>query len=569
MTKVQQTLLQNKRGAGHSWYLMAVLLCTGFYTPGFGSQTIHHRVLFLHSFFNNKHWTRTYDTITYELSSEFTNKIPDRVDMTGDSLENVAVFSANENEFYFMKVTLQPATKLNRAKLYTSEPVKSPVGYPHTDFELFTSKQGILDTFFFAQPIHSSNKIAVHCFEKNTFTLLRTDTLIFTLSTPQQIIMALYGTTASKTGSSCGLWAASSRGCVRYFSWNGTEWSNEIVYDIDPSETITAIGRNTIGTLSGKVYEFKNDSAFMYINQPSSTPIITINPAIGTANDGTIIKRKDNQWVGFTKGTANYFYVNPVATTNGSGVELLDSSWNYSAYTLENTPTDYTLIPDSLNKYINNNNPYRPTFDQTVAVSLIDPDGNYKLPQILLNNTIDMTDNGTAKLIDMHPDTACVPGFTELADSVLFIELKPYTVSISTVSRTAKKNPVTLQYYWSYSTFTVKKKWEKYNLLSIKQGSKTLYIENWFIGTDLQGPYNQPQELLVTKLPGLINITFSPGEIQSIRIYTSAGRQIFYTNLAQSENRCAIPFIKPSGMYYIDILFSNGCRHRKTFPHIN
>ena len=210
---------------------------------------------------------------------------------------------------------------------------------------------------------------------------------------------------------------------------------------------------------------------------PSTKPINQISTTGGACNDGTILKKKGTQWNLFSKGSAHYNYFNFISRTDGSGVELLDGSWNYYLYTLEDTLTTLNITPSNIAAHINGSPyEYNDTGSETVNIHLIDPDGNCLVPEITLNSSIYLTIDNSDTLLSMHPDTECVPGFIDLSDTLLSITLTPDSVHFSAKTRRAAFNAISYKYYWTYPTFTTSHPWSKYDQLRIKLGNQTLEI---------------------------------------------------------------------------------------------
>ncbi len=548
-------------------FIPAIIICiilSLFTNLSAGTSSVHSNLLFLHSYFDNSHWQRSGDTLDYDLPSSYTNLTPIKTSMAGNDSNNIALFSTSD-KLYLMHVVLEPPpTITSNNKMNVNDPVESPVGSADSIFGLFTYTADNLDIVFLATV--ASNKIAVHHMIGQSFNIFKTDTLTINLPNPNCRITRLFGGPDLAKGSQSCIWAVGTHGLIRFFSWDGSAWSVETDYDIDNQETVSAFSLEAVGTISGKIY-IDQSGSFVFDSQPSTKPINQISTTGGACNDGTILKKKGTQWNLFSKGSAHYNYFNFISRTDGSGVELLDGSWNYYLYTLEDTLTTLNITPSNIAAHINGSPyEYNDTGSETVNIHLIDPDGNCLVPEITLNSSIYLTIDNSDTLLSMHPDTECVPGFIDLSDTLLTITLTPDSVHFSTKARRAAFNAISYKYYWTYPTFTTSHPWSKYDQLRIKLGNQTLEII--FDGsTPISDNYNKKlrQPIVQSKYNQLV-FTIPQNDIYSICIYNTSGQKIATANISPQMNNVILPVQISSGVIIIEYHFKNGNRKRTILP---
>ncbi len=543
--------------------VMGIILCL-LSDLSAGTSSVHTNLLFLHSYFNNKHWQRSGDTLDYNLPSSYTNLTPVKAFMAGNDSNNIALFSTSDKLYLMHAVLESPPTVTSNNKMAVDDPVESPVGSVDSVFGIFAYTADNLDIVFLAAV--ASNKIAVHHMIGQSFNVFKTDTLTINLPNPNCRITRLYGGPGLAKGNQSCIWAVGTHGLIRFFSWDGSNWSGETGYDIDNQETVSAFSLEAVGTLSGKVY-IDQSGSFVYDSQPSTKPVNQISATGAACNEGTVLKKKGSLWSAFTQGSANYHYFNFISRTDGSGVELLDDSWNYYLYTLEDSLTTFDITPAHIASHINDTPYYFETSSETVYIHLLDPDGNCLVPDIILKNSISLTVDGSDTLKNMHPDTACVPGLIELADTLLTVILTSDSVHFSVKARRAAFNAISYKYYWTYPTFQTSNPWSKYDQLSIKLGDQTLEII-YGSPTPISDNYNQKlkQQPIVQSKNNQLMFTIPQNKIHAISIYNSAGKQLSSIKIGKYSNRIYMPVSISSGLIFVEYLFKDGSIQRSTLP---
>ncbi len=542
-------------GAGNAFTAIALTLVCLFSSVTADIASTHSNLLFQHSHFDNKHWERSGDTLDYNLSSGYTGLTPVKASIAGNDTNNLIMFSTTSNKLYLVHALLEPPpTYTSYPKMTVDNPVESSVGSTGSSFGVFAYTNANMDIVFLATAA-ASNKIAVHHIVGATYTIFRTDTLTIALPSPSCTITGLYGGPALAKGNQSCVWITGSHGLIRFFSWNGTAWGSESVHDINTTETVTAFSLAAAGTQSGKIYEDQSGS-FVYHSQPGTTPINHISATGAACNEGVVLKKKGNQWSKFTVGSANYLYFNFIPRTDGAGVELLDDSWQFHKYTLEDTPTSYSILPAEVANFINSGEyKFENPDSEVISIILADPDDNYTLPAIKLNNATVLTDT----VMNMHPDTACVLGFNELADTLITLVLYMDSVVLYMQTRFGVFHPISYKNYWSYKIFRHTEPWKSGDLVTIKQGNQTLSIQNGDGTTTNKGCEKQAiKPISIYRTSTGLAFQDLPYNMRAISIYNPAGRCIGSTSITQPSNVCVLPIRFSSGILLVEYLYNDG-----------
>lgn len=535
--------------------MLSLLVCSA----AAGNQnSLHKSTLFLHSFFKTRHWTITRDTVSYTLPQSFTALTPLRVSMTGTEKVNAMAFSTATG-IYFTTVTVQPTEPLiSKTKITVGEPVASPLGNSDSLFTLFTRvAANPCDTVLFAQRVAQS-KVAVHALVPPGFVVVKSDTLTVSLPSSTTIITGLYGAPTSQNQTR--VWVYGSTGMIRHFTRSGSGWTSETRADIAATETITAFCPELIGTSSGTLY-VANGTSFKNAAQNSQSPVCAVTPTAALGSSGAVTQKNDlNGWQNFNAivPQGNYLLFHFVPRTLGTGIELLDRNWQYTTAIVSDTPTVMTIYPTKVNDVLKTGGTYlfEKLSAESISIQLVDRDGNYLLPSMILNNSTNLFTNGTTTLASSHPDTACVPGFTELAGSTLTMLLRSDKIIFSAPSRRAYYDAITSSYSWFHEPFTTSYPWYSGSDLVIRLNNQRLTIRHAFNTTALE---LQPQTRLHLPLvsiigrPGNRKLVINTTTIRSLRLYTAGGRVIADLNDLDPQSReVTLPVSIASGMLFVE-----------------
>jgi hypothetical protein len=489
--------------------------------------------------------------------------------MVGNDSGNISVFTTPAGDLYFMRCVVEPPQSIiSRKKMKVYPPEKSPAALNASLFTAFPVSKDNNDTLFLAIA-EAVNKVVVHRIESVGFKVLSTDTL--SITTPAGGVY----TTTELTGSTdftgairSTLMAGGSNGVIRLFSWNGSAWSGETVYDIDTTETVSALCNTAAGTESGRIYELSNNK-FIYNSRPCSTAINYITAGGAVGNSGVVIKKKQTDWIRFTIGSAHYRYFHFISRTNGTGIELLNDSLVYSIHTLEDSPTLLTVEPAEIYKYMNKGvYSYQGLRSENLIIRLNDPDRNCAVPSIQLNGSVDLTNNGSYKLLNMHPDTTCVPGFVEIADTSISIVLTGTSVTLSANARTAQYNDISDRCQWKYFKFTSTKNWRRNDVIRIKSGNNSLVILYGFNATAISknAGLNPKNYIIIQRIQSGLHFRIPRNTINYIRIVNPRGQQLAFTNILPDQERIVLPGKTSSGIICIECFFKNGTIKRYMAP---
>ncbi len=557
---LQKETHRNNRPA-RMMYCIVFLVMVFFMTSFAGTSSVHTNMLYQHAYFADKHWRITSDLIGHTLSPDYLALTPVKSSFAKNDTNSIALFSATDNKLYLMSVSLKPETAQNKAALTARTPVESPVGSAGSLFEVFAPADNKIDTVFLAT-VSGADKVLIHHITTQSFTITGVDTLTIAPPSGNYAIGALSGGPDIAISGQSGIWVTGSYGLVRYFAWDGSSWGSEIVHDIDTTETVTALCKEALGTTSGKIYEFESNN-FVYNNQPLTTPINRISSLGAVSNGGGVIKKKGTNWELFTSGSGDYRYFNFIARTDGSGVELLDEAWTFYVYTLEDSASTFDIEPSSVADYINNGIYKFIGYQETIDIELIDPDGNAKIPEITLRDSIDMVDS----LERAHPDTLWNLGYTDLIDNVLTLELSRDSVIISASTRSGAFNPVTYKKSWAQLEYRKSVNWDVNDTITIELGSISLVIV-----LDTQTVVIVEKKSSIASKPIHIkrncsNLTFAikPNTVSHIRVFNLSGQQIASTRISPSTNSVTLPVRVSSGVFCVEYILTNGKAVRETF----
>ncbi len=528
-----------------------------------GTSSVHTNMLYNHAYFNDNHWRISSDLIGYNLSPEYQALQPGRASFAQCDTNTYALFSATDNKLYLMSIGLQPVTNNQKAIISARTPVLSPVGSAGGLFSLFLRQSQKVDTVCVCVP-QSGNVVHIHHIDTKTNLPVKVDTLILSQPTGPFTTTVSVGGPDEALSTPSGLWICGSRGVVRYFAWNGTAWGTEVVYDIDTAETVSALCKEALGTASGKVYQFEGN-AFVLKGQPGQFAINKISPLGAVAKGGTIIKRKGANWVPFEKGASNPSYFNFIARTDGSGVELLDSAWKFSVHTLEDTATYFAIRPPDVAAFVNNGVYHYPAdVNKVVAIDLVDPDGNFRLPQITLNSTVNLIDS----LNPFRPDTVWTMGYNDFFDTLITLTLRRDSIIVEATIRNAAFEFTTYRKHWVSILSRRAFKWRRNDtiLVSMDNQSLVLVYEPGSTVISLSGLQRNAAKPRV--LYGQQGVTFThlPKNLQSISFYTVRGQKILTQTIAMNVKSVFVPMPVAANMLCVVYTFSNKVVLRETIP---
>lgn len=555
--------IHRKTNTGKSMCTITLLLVLFFVCSFAGTSSVHTNMLYQHPYFADMHWRITSDLITYKLSPGFTTLTPVKASFAENDTNSITLFSATDSKLYLMSVALKPETEQNKAVITTRDPIESPVGTVGSPFEIFAPGTNKIDTVFVATVL-GTDKVLVHHIAIQSFTVTRVDTLAIAPPSGSYTVLALFGGPDFALTGQSGIWIIGSYGLVRYFTWNESSWGAEVVHDIDTTETITALCKEALGTASGKIYEFISN-AFTYKSQPVAASIHRISTLGAVSGGGKVIKRKGTSWEPFTTvGAGNYHYFNFIARTNGSGVELLDNAWKFYVYTLEDSASTFDIEPANVANYINNGIYKFMEGQETVIIKLIDPDENALIPEIKLRNSINLVDS----LERAHPDTLWSLGFSDLADTVITLELRRDSVIVTAKIRSGAFNPVTYKKSWVQLEYRRAEKWRLYDTISIKLGNRTLLIEldTQAVGIVETNKLRKNRPIQILRNSSQLTFTIPPNSVRYVRICNLQGQQIASATISPNANIVTIPIRMSSGIICIEYILSSGKAIRETVP---
>jgi hypothetical protein len=560
------------------------LLCTTIllscaYTAH-AQQEMFNFLAYSHSYFNTKNWKLTKDTTAFNISDDLLANAIGQGVTAGQRDTNIALFSTTDGSTYFSRITaLPPTIPFNEKWLISaSDAIRCTVATNSQLFTLFAPFTGSVDTVFVAWSDTTSADTIFTCrIKTQNFTILDRDTIVLAPVAPTARILCLQAAPKHAGDNVTGLWICGTNGLIRYYNWSGSGWNGATSYDIAATMDITALHPLVLGTATGQIYSRVNET-FTLATQPGTTAIRQITPAGACGDQGTVIRKTGTVWKLFTKGTANYRRANFTPYTSGAGVELLDATWQYSSFFLENTATSFTLTPDSLN----NNKFFNGTVWQltaikakpeTLSVILHDPDANYFIPTISLASLITetrflTTDAAGRTLNAINPDSLPSPGAIELADSTLSLVFSLTSVTLRAKARIGRFNP-SRGFYWKDTLFVSSYSWNYRDDCSIVMGSRTFRAQNLDtppVITAASPTMMETPRIAIAANPvsRSIDFSFSVKYLSAIQIYDLQGRQLADVVVSPTTSSLTIPLHTAPGIVCVETRLTNGTREHRT-----
>lgn len=250
------------------------------------------------------------------------------------------------------------------------------------------------------------------------------------------------------------------------------------------------------------------------------------------------------------------------------GLALALSLLFASSVTVPQTPTDFTVIPDSIGHY----SYYGDSVD-TVTIRLIDPEGDWEVPEINLN-TVDLESYNLAydtinelHLENCYPDSSPVVGRTELADSMIQLILWPDSVVLSVNARIGKFNPV-LKYFWDTTAFSTSYTWQYWDEVQIYLG-QSFIIKHVDTGTatialDAE-QLKQTAGFTVRKNGSDLVFDIPDGGVNNIRVFNAAGRIIAEKVTDSYATNIRLPIRSSSNVIFFEYKLRDGSAKRQVY----
>ncbi|MBD3356664.1 MAG: hypothetical protein GF363_05875, partial [Chitinivibrionales bacterium] len=331
----------------------------------------------LHSRFSDMRWGNALAGTDVMLSDAICSLSPRRVVMVGPGDLSRAVFSSGDKLYATDAVWSPPSYPADKATVSVKNPVALSLSFSDSSpFYVLDQPDYRSDTLFIV--VRSGDmELVFHTISASEGNVRRPDTISLARTIAGQRIVEIVG---EGDEFDLGLWALGTGGLTRRVHLDTKGWLSEEVFDIDQSETVTALGEGFTGTQSGRIYAFDGDR-FSEVAKPTSRPIRAISAEGAVGDGGLVIVRRGSEWTQYSAGTADYRYFQFTKAEQGSAVELLDESWQYHLYPYSDSATRIggtspSLPLDTLLGYGDL------LSSRNFTIILDDPDSNYTVPTV-------------------------------------------------------------------------------------------------------------------------------------------------------------------------------------------
>ncbi|MBD3419466.1 MAG: hypothetical protein GF398_05040 [Chitinivibrionales bacterium] len=398
--------------------------------------------IFKHPYFEAKYWARTNQSIANDINERICSHKPTSFAITHDSSENVAAFFAGNGDFYLVSISSYQPPLNYPYVIEAMSPVKVDLsGVPHrtgTPIHLVKQPGYHQERVKLVMAGAADTVLKVLTIKADGSAVEQEQTLILSTLDAGQQVLFIAGDLNMSTNQDSGIWVGGTGGLLRYFSYDGTTFGSNQVFDISASETVTCFGDDYIGTASGRIFK-KSGASFVQDSKPTAKAIRAIS-ARGGAGDSGLILVNTGSWQAYTGGAASYHMVNFVKMPDGSAAEVVADDWVYQLHVYKDDPTRIVeVFPVELVNYLN-----RDTFDLSglssyqIELTLEDPDSNFAAPRLFIYNggkrdTLDS--DGAYILQNAAPGSECVQDEVNMQGNAAvvyfgdsFIELKTNAV---------------------------------------------------------------------------------------------------------------------------------------------
>lgn len=440
------------------------------------AQDKHERILFLHPFFENHHWVLSSDSVSFNVNSTFKNHSPSNVSVTGN--DTTAWFSYNHNNkvYIFKSVITYPASQFQSVTLSTDEPVELP-----------SVQANKINTLFIPNP-QSPNDIVYATSDSSTINLLLFDgaskSVTFDSTANYGIYEKIYSIFSTESNNSLNptgpsIWVGGENGTLARLLISDIHSVTADHYNISGSETVTAIAQDLCGTASGKIFKLQS-TTFSEIYSSAGNSVVFLNSNSGITENGNILLSINENWNTYANNLDSINRVHKVYRRDGSGVEILNSNWNYSIVTLSDSATNISFDnTDFSNEWSSNGSGnLLLNIATTVNVTLSDYDYNYTLPSFIMNNSDTLLKNDSIYISNSIPDREFTSDTSDLAGNSLEIGFADTAISIKLTTRKRTYNPISFKHSWTISEKNYNFNWENSSELKIILNNDSLVINN-------------------------------------------------------------------------------------------
>lgn len=541
------------------YFLLLLMLLTKSINAA--TTDIYDRILLLHPFFEDHHWQISSDSITFNVNSTFKAHTPTNISVTGNDTTAWFTYNYNSKVYLFKADINYPTNQFQNLSISTDEPI-----------ELTSIATNSIRTLFIPNS-DSPNEIIYATSDSNTIQLafINGSTKSVTFDTTSgfgigEKVYTIFGTDSNTSLSPTGpsLWIGGENGSLARLILSDIHNITTEDFSISGAETVTAISQDLCGTNTGKIFKLQS-SNYTEIFSLGGSAIIYLNRNSGLTANGNVLLEINNSWNSYSKNIDSLNVCKKVFRRDGSGIEILNSNWNYSIFTLSDSATNITSdITELNNNWNSNGNGYVDFLENTlINFTLSDVDQNYALPKLVLNNTDTLLQSESIFISDAIPDRDYSSDTSDLAGNNFSIELLADQIIVSITTRKRTYDPISFKNSWLISKEVYTFDWPKYSNLTINLNGDFISLNNKIGDTTTIITSNSLNRSKNFKIYLKSNRIILPQDIKNeytISLYTINGREIFKQTITSGSQQIEIPSHLGNQMLISILFLKNGNR---------
>lgn len=536
------------------FYLLLLLMLL---TKSINAKTTdsYDRILLLHPFFENHHWQISSDSITFNVNSTFKTHTPTNVSVAGNDTTAWFTYSHNSKIYLFKADINYPANQFQNLSISTDEPIELTSITANKIRTLFIPNSNSASEIIYATS--DSNSIELALINTSTKSVSFDTTASFGTG---EKIHAIYGTDLNSSLSPIGpsLWIGGENGSLSRLVLSDLHNITTDDFSISGTETITAISQDLCGTNTGKIFRLQN-SNYTEIFSLGGGIISYLNQNSGLTTNGNVLLKINNNWNSYSKSIDSLNVCKKVFRRDGSGIEILNSNWNYSILTLSDSSTQITSDNSQLNNNWNSNgNGYVDLLEKVdINFTLSDIDQNFTLPKLILNNADTLLQNESVYVSSAIPDRDYSSDTSDLANSQFSIEFLIDQIIVSITTRKRTYDPISFKNSWLVSKEVYTFSWKKYSSLSININGDFILLNNLIEESKTSSSAIYKNYRICLKDNKII-LPKDLNEDLTISLYSLNGREVFKKEITPGNGNIEIPSYIGNQMLIARLFLKNG-----------
>ena len=476
------------------------------------TASVHQNALFSHGLFAGKHWRLTSDTLDWQIPPSLTALTPRASRGAGLGDADLVTLS-DGSALYAVAATLTDGYILTAA-----DPLLLPGLDGSRPFDCLAIPAS--DTVIVASATGTAS-VQVLWLSPSGNILARDTAATIALIAALDLSVDGSGTVSLRVGGTSGR--------LRSLPLGPGVIGAAANLSIDPSQTITALSDSLAGTADGSIYRFVGSTGLLA--GPGTQAIRAIAASHAVGDSGQVLLNDAGTWRTYTCGDRSWRASQLIGTANGQGVELLDSTMHYAVHTLPlDRPTVmHVVVGSGGTPLITDEYTRTQDADDTLFVSLDDPDGNALCPAIMIDGTIDLrTRLNDGSLLDpsLHPDASPSTGLRTLDPAApgFRLILRADSVILLADTRVGIVDPFSFWQSWHYETWRSAALWSG-STCTVETPARTITL--WAYTTTVLAA--SPVSVTVPGItvgPAEINLSFPVGSMASFDLVDMAGRTV-------------------------------------------